>query len=178
MAIQKKSLKESDVSTEIDLKEVLGPIAKDQAVRETLFQVLFDQMIDRLSTGRGVDNKIMPKYSDAYKNSLAYKAFGKDGTVNLELTGDMINSVNIQKQNSSKMTIGFTGDVENAKAFAHMTGFEGHPTLDGKVKRRNFFGWTDKEIEAAAEELRPSINEDQVLSDNQILALLDRLNNG
>jgi hypothetical protein len=175
MAKPKLNLNESEVSQTIDLGSLLGKgAAKNETLRETFFQLAYDKLLERLSVGRGVDGKILPKYSKAYKNSLAYAAFGKDGTVNMQLTGDMINSVSILKKDSNNITVGFS-KTESAKAYGHITGFEGHPTLDGKVKPREFFGWTDKELNDIAKEIKPQVNNKELISDALILKVLDKV---
>lgn len=176
MAIQTKKLSQSQVSIDINIEKLLGGSAKNQAVREVFFQAAFDKMLARLDNGIGADGKPLAKYSKKYKDSLEYHVYGKDGTVNMQLTSGMVNSLDIIKTDDKKMTVGFVGDDENAKAYAHMTGFKGHPTLEGKVKARNFFGWTDTELIAIASELRPSNQGDESkINDSKILSLLDRL---
>lgn len=175
MPIQKRNLSQSEVSIEIDIEKLLGGVAKNQAVREVFFQAAFDKMLSRLDNGIGADGKPLPKYSKAYKDSLEYHVYGKDGVVNMQLTGGMVNSLEIKKSDDKKMTVGFSGDEENAKAYGHITGFVGHPTLDGKVKPRNFFGWTDSELVAIASDLKPSPQDESKINDSKILSLLDRL---
>lgn len=165
---------ESDVNVEIDLEKLLGKAAANEAVRETFFQLAFESLMARLDSGEGVKGGNLPRYSKAYKDSLSYEVFGKDGTVNMQLTGDMVNDISIQKQNSKKMVIGFNDDLQSKKAFAHMTGFEGHPNLDGKVKPRNWFGWQDKELEAIAQDLRPELEQTEAVTDEKVLNLLER----
>ncbi len=172
MPLSKTKLSESDVSTEIDIESLLGSAGRDKMTREVFFQAAFDVMLERLEQGRDVNGKLMSKYSKEYKESDAYNVFGKDGTVNMQLRGDMINSLAEKKSSKNKMVIGFVGDEQNAKAYAHMTGYKGHPTIRG-VKPREFFGWTDKELKAIANELKPS-NSSDILQDDKLLALLDR----
>lgn len=174
MPIQKRNLSQSDVSIEIDLEKLLGGVAKNQAVREVFFQAAFDKMLERIDSGVGADGKRLHPYSKAYKESLEYHVYGKDGTVNMQLTGGMVQSIEILSQNDKKMKIGFLGEQENTKAFAHITGFSGHPVLDGKVKPRNFFGWKDDDLITIANELKPA-TPDSGFSDSAILKLLDKL---
>ncbi len=175
MPLQKKKLSEDEVSIEIDIESLLGSSARDSSVKETFFQLAFDKMLERLDNGIGADGKKLDKYSKAYMNSLEFAAFGKDKTVNMQLTGGMVNSLRILNSTNSKMKVGFEGE-ESVKAYAHMTGFKGHPTLDGKVSPRNFFGWTDKELQAIAREFKPQ-NESasDLVKDEVILRLIDRL---
>lgn len=176
MAITKTKLSQSSVTVDIDIEKLLGESAKNRDIRETFYQLAFDKMIERLDSGRDVNGKLFSKYSKAYKDSLAFSAFGKSSTVNLQLTGDMINSVQIEKQTDKIMTVGFGSDkLENAKAYAHMSGYEGHPTLEGKVKPRLFFGWSDKELKDIAKEFKPFTSVQSNVSDSALLKLLDKL---
>jgi hypothetical protein len=175
MAIAKTNLSQQDVNVEIDLEKLLGSAAKNQAVQEVFFQAAFDRMLERLDQGVDVNGKALPKYSSAYKKSLEYAAFGKDGTVNMQLTTEMVNSLKIKSDDINKFKIGFEGDVNNAKAYAHMTGYKSHPVLDGKVKPRNFFGWSDKDLKAIASEIKPQNDSKQSVSDAAIIKLLDKL---
>jgi hypothetical protein len=102
MAIQKKKTSIDEVSTEINLKELLGGASKDRDVREAFFQVALDRMESRLDEGRDVGGKLFAKYSKEYKDSLAFAAFGKNNTVNLQLTGDMRSSVQIIDQDTNR----------------------------------------------------------------------------
>ncbi|HEY9705675.1 MAG TPA: hypothetical protein V6C58_24765 [Allocoleopsis sp.] len=170
MAKPKLTLKESEVSQTIDLATLLGEgAAKNDTVRETFFQLAFDRLMERLSQGRGLDNKVLPKYSKAYKNSLAYAAFDKDGTVNMQLTGDMVNAIKIIDKTKSSIKVGIN-DENAPKAYNHQVG--------DTLPKREWFGWTDKELKSIANEIRPEINNDRLLSDEVVLRALDRLLNG
>lgn len=170
----KTNLAEKDLNVQIDIEKLLGKAAQNEVVRETFFQLAFDSLMARLDAGESVNGKAMKSYSKAYKDSLAFEVFSKDGTVNMQLTGDMVNDISIQKQSSKLMTIGFNDELQSQKAYAHMTGFAGHPHLDGKVKPREWFGWSDKELEAIAQDLRPELEEKELVNDEKILNLLER----
>lgn len=175
MPIAKINLNESDVSAEIDLESLIGSAAKNKDVREVFFQRAYDLMLERLDNGIGADGKKLAKYSKAYKDSLEFAAFGKDSTVNMQLTSEMVNSLSIKNDNSKKFKIGFDGDFNNTKAYAHMTGYKGHKTLDGVAPKRLFFGWSDKELKSIASELKGASDVEPTLSDAQVISLLERL---
>lgn len=179
MPIAKVNLSENNVNAQIDLESLLGGMAKNPAVQEVFFQMALDKLNDRLDKGVGVNGKPLKDYSEEYTNSLAYNAFGKDGTVNMQLSGDMLASLNISNKDPKAFTISFSAD-ESPKAFAHMTGYRGHPHLDGKVKPREFFGWTDKELKEIANKIKPNTNSEQTstVTDVQILTLVERLLGG
>lgn len=177
MSLTKTKLSEESVTIDIDIEKLLGSAASNREVRETFYQAAYDKMIERIDSGRDVNGKLFSKYSKSYKDSLAFSAFGKSSTVNLQLSGDMLNAIDLQKQTEKKLTVGFNDQTENAKAYAHMTGFKGHPTLDGKVKPRVFFGWSDAELKAIAKEFKPNLEVvgQGTISDAKFLDLLDRL---
>lgn len=167
MAIQSKKTTKNEVSTTIDIKQLLGPLANDRDVRESFFQIAFDRMEARLDDNRDVNGKLFVGYSEEYINSLAFNAFGKSKKdVNMKLTGDMRASVEILDQNSSKMKIGVAED-QAPKAFNHMTG--------DTVPRREWFGWKDDELKTIANEFKPLKDERPTLSDVQIVSLIDRI---
>lgn len=174
MALQKPTLKQTEVSTEIDLKSLLGESAKNESIRQVFFEAAFDKMLARLDQGRGVDGKLHA-YSKSYKESLAFAAFGKSNTVNMQLTGDMVQSVTVLDSSQSKLKIGIDDSEQAAKAYGHITGMKGHPTLDGKVPERNWFGWKDSELIKIADAIKPEINKKNLISDAAILKLLDKL---
>lgn len=178
MAIQKKTLKESEVSTEINLKELLGDLSNNESVRDVFFQAALDKMQKRLDSGRGVDGKLTA-YSKTYKDSASFKIFGKSSTVNMQLTGDMLAAINEMDSAPSKLKIGIDDTLEAAKAYGHMTGMKGHPTLEGITPKREWFGWTDKELQAIAKEIKPQVrSRSDEISDAAALKILDRLLSG
>lgn len=175
MALSKLNKDKDNLTIDINIEKLLGSASNNEVIRETFFQLAYDKLVDRLDKGLSVDNKPLKGYSASYKGSLAYDVFGKDGTVDMQLTGDMISSIDIKKQNSTTLTVGFGSKEESNKAYGHMTGMEGHPTLEGKVRPRNFFGWSDKELNDIARELRPAISKANLVSDAKLLTLIDRL---
>ena len=174
MALQKPTLKKEEVSTEIDLKSPLGAASKNESIRQVFFEAAFDKMLARLDQGRGVDGKLHA-YSKSYKDSLAFAAFGKSNTVNMQLTGDMVQSVTVLDSSENKLKIGIDDSEQAAKAYGHMTGMKGHPTLAGKVDARNWFGWKDSELIKIANAIKPEINKKNLISDAAVLRLLDKL---
>lgn len=167
MAIQSKKTSKGEVSTTIDIKGLLGPLANDRDVREAFFQLAVDKMESRLDDGRDVNGKLFVGYSKDYIDSLAFNAFNKrKNDVDMKLTGDMRASVDILDQNSSKIKIGVSED-QAAKAFNHMTG--------DTVPRREWFGWKDAELKSIANEFKPLRDERATISDVQIINLIDRL---
>jgi hypothetical protein len=178
MSLQKKTLKESEVSTDINLKELMGDLSNNKVVRNVFLQMALDKLQERLDSGRGVDGKLAP-YSQSYKDSASYKIWGKSSTVNMQLSGDMLAAIKELNSSNGKIKIGIDDSTEAAKAYGHMTGMKGHPTLAGKVPVRNWFGWTDKELEQIATELTPeAATQKETITDQDVLRILERMGFG
>lgn len=139
MAKPKVTLEE--VSQEIDLNKLFGSdISEDEQLVLKIGQKIIDYMEERVDDGLGYGRtKLKSPYSDAYANSLNFKAAGKSKTdVNMKLSGDMMASIDIIEVNGSKVTIGIDDPDQVPKAFNHQTG--------DTVPRRPFFGVTNEEL--------------------------------
>lgn len=172
-------LSESEVSQTINLRDLLGGLASDQTVTESFKAALVDHIRERTRSGRDVDGKLFPKakksdgYSKSYQNSLAFKVYGKTNEIDMTLTGDMLDTMKVEEKGFD-IKITFDGLLNNTKAFAHITGFEGHPTIKD-TKPRKFFGITDKELEKIAMNFKPDLSSESRRNDETILAKLFRL---
>jgi hypothetical protein len=130
-----------EVSQKFDLNEIVGQdISGDEKLVMAIGQKIIDYMEERVEDGMGYGRtKLKPPYSDAYENSLAFKAAGKSkNDVNMKLSGDMMASIDILDVNGSKITIGIDDPDQVPKAFNHQTG--------DTVPRRPFFGLTKAEL--------------------------------
>lgn len=145
----------------IDLKEVFGVNLKGfGGIKEAIAQGLIDAMKDRIGEGLDVNMNPMRKYSSEYKESPEFIAAGKDDTVNMKLTGDMLGSIDIIKQSGNKVTIGFSDREQELKAYRHIVG--------DSVPVRNFFGISGHEIDKVKKEFDDeldSIKESNVKED-------------
>lgn len=145
-------LSQGEVSQTIDLKDVFGvPIVANDQLAEAIGQAMIDKIVKRTESGIDVDGKAFKKYSKEYKDSLAFKAFGKDGSVNLRLTGQMLDTLDVKDIKASKIKIGWDDSIENAKAFNHNTG--------DTLPKRQFFGITDKELAEIKDEFKDRVVE-------------------
>lgn len=72
-------------------------------------------------------NDLTKAYAEAQK--------GGDTTANLDLNGDMMRALE-SNVNADGINIGIFDEDQAIKAYGHITGFKGHPWLDGKVKPR------------------------------------------
>jgi hypothetical protein len=60
------------------------------------------------------------------------------------LSGDMLGSIDFD-DSDNEIKIAIAGD-QSLKAYGHMTGFEGHPTIPQNKYKREFFGITEREF--------------------------------
>ncbi len=175
--MSKIKIEENEVSQEFDLNDLLGvDVSEDAALGEAVGQYIIDKIVDRTKSGKSVGGQSFRSYSEAYKESLAFAAWDKTDEVNLTLSGDMLNALDILQNESGKIKIGFNDLTQTAKAFGHITGMRGHPTLEGKMPKRNFFGLNAKEIAELKKEFRrlPAQNEQEAQNDS---AIFNRLMN-
>lgn len=149
MASNPKGLKITydEVSQEFDLETLTGvDLSENKRLFRAIQQDIIDYTIKRAASGKGIGGTTLKTpYSESYANSAAFKAAGKSkGNVNMRLYGDMLGSMDVLGEDGASFTIGFTDQEQNVKAFAHMSGYEGHPTISGP--KRKFFGLTGDEV--------------------------------
>lgn len=106
--------------------------------------------------GRAFDNKSsrdgiidqynkFPKYSKSYINSLDFKNAGKSpNKVDLTLSGDLLQSLDVVKQKDGEVVLGFP-DNQNGKADGNIRGTYGAEKPDAN-KARNFLGLTENDF--------------------------------
>ena len=171
MAKSKIKLSDSEVSQTIDLKELFGQsFVGNEQLAQSVAQAAIDLIVKRTESGKDINGKAFKKYSKEYKESLDFKAFGKDGEVNLKLTGQMLGTLDVLETSGSKVKIGWNDGVESAKAHGHNAG------VPGKLPKREFFGLTDAELNTIKKEFASQVAEEtQGLRDDRALLLRDIL---
>jgi hypothetical protein len=152
---QKLKVSQSELSLEIDLKEVFGRSVNTQALQISMGEFLIDRILKRTSEGKGVENgevvKLKSPYSDEYANSLEFKGFDKQkNKVNMKLTGSMLSSIEVLSTGDSKIKIGIDNE-DTPKAYNHQTG--------DTVPKRPFFGLVDEDLKALKKEFSPVFGE-------------------
>ncbi len=149
--------KKDKVSQTFDLQEIFGVDVSDMPeVAQSFAQIAIEHIRKRTES-----NEFMPgakasegahKYSDDYAHSLAFKAAGKSKSdVNMELTGDMIATMDVLEINGNSITIGWDDPLQSAKAFNHNTG--------DTVPKRPFFGLADSEVKDIASKFEGSVRQ-------------------
>jgi predicted ATP-dependent Lon-type protease len=86
-------------------------------------------------------------YSKEYMDSLAFKIGRKTSQVNLKLSGDMLQSIEVIAAHDGAIIIGFTDSAEIPKAHNHITG--------DTLPKRDFLGLPKDELNAIINEFPP-----------------------
>ena len=122
----------------------------NQRTARTVGEDLIDFIRDRTSKGLGKDNKPFPKYSKAYKESFEFKVAGKTNTVDLELTGEMMDSLIVLSVKKGEIEIGYPPDSPvNGRAEGNILGsYGGDPDPS---KARNFLALSEKEVKSVTD---------------------------
>ena len=123
----------------IDIPKGLRPTERLAVASE-----IIDFIIDRTKSGKDKDNKPFPKYSKGYKDSKSYEIAGKSGNVDITLSGETLNSLELISHTNGSILIGYDkGDSElNGKVEGNRIGSYGQKEGDSK-KARDFLGITE-----------------------------------
>lgn len=109
--------------------------AQKREFMEKVGQFIVDSMLDKIAegvspvSGVGSLRKLTEEYAKEEK--------GGDRTPNLDEHGDMLDALTY-KIVKNKIIIGIFDKKQAIKAYAHNTGFEGHPFLENAKLKRQF----------------------------------------
>lgn len=115
------------------------------AQREAIAIEVMDKIIARTQQGKDKNGNKFAPYSKGYKDSVNFKIGGKSSSVDLTLSGDMLDSMEIVK-NGPKVEIGYSaGNPERGKAEGNILGTYGQskPTAPA----RDFLGIQESELD-------------------------------
>lgn len=104
----------------------------------------------------------------------SFDAFGKSpDKVNLRLTGDMLELMDVVDETRNTITIGWDDSDEGSKAHGHITG-------SGRLPRRDFFGLTGDDIKSIKAEFKRDViaDDEPDIVQQSILDALARIGNG
>jgi len=144
--------------------EVVIPKGYKPEERQAIAAEIIDHIITRTKSGKDKDGEGFPGYSKSYMKSLDFKISGKGKKVDLTLSGEMLSSMELLKESSGKVVIGFEKDDDiNGRAEGNILGsYGGSPN---PKKSRDFLGIGKDQLN--------KILENYPLDDKQ--ARLDRL---
>lgn len=119
------------------------------AEREAIAGDIIRQIQKRTKQGVDKDGQKFPSYTSGYKKSRDFKIAGKTSKVDLVLSGDMLDSIELLK-NAPKAVIGFErGSNENGKADGNIRGTYGQDTpIEGGKYARDFLGLSESELKS------------------------------
>ena len=116
-----------------------------EAEREAIAIEVIDQIVKRTKSGKDKNGDAFAKYSKSYKDSQNFKIAGKGSSVDLTLSGDMLDSIQVLANRSAKVVIGFeNGTTENGKADGNIRGTYGQSSPVGPA--RDFLGISESEL--------------------------------
>ena len=126
--------------------EILLPADYDAEDAQTVAEEILNFIVERTKKGYGSDGEKFPGYSPSYKASDAFKLGGKSSTVNLTLSGEMLDSLEVLEAKSGKIVFGFTEDSDmNGRAEGNCLGTYGTSKPDPS-KARDFMKLSGKEL--------------------------------
>lgn len=163
----------SNPRLKIDLKEIFGVDIDNDALKQSINQSILDKILRRTSESLDVNEKKFKPYSKQYKKSDDFIAFGKSNEVNLRLTGDMLELMDVIDESKNTTTIGWRDSDEAQKAHGHITG-------NGRLPKRDFFGLSSVDIQELKFEFGDDVNRDVELTTRQLelLETIRRLQRG
>jgi hypothetical protein len=126
----------------INLRELLGAKPTSSQVEQFAREAI-EVINQRTLNGDDINGETFEPYSEEYARK---KGVSVD-SVDLFLTGNMLDAMDITNQTPETVTIGIKGGEDALKSFAHNTG-------DGKAKKREFFGITKYEAERIASKIK------------------------
>ena len=159
---------ESQLKKRIEIPKEFGPTE-----RQALASKVIEHIQKRTENNLDIENKKFTKYSDAYINSPAFKIAGKSPTdVNLKLSGEMMQSIELIAHGNGFIQIGFESGTEaNNKAV--------WTQADDNGPSRMFLGVDDKILERLIAEVNvesPDLNNfAQDLASKTAKSILKRL---
>lgn len=148
-------------------KEILLPTEYDADDAQTVAEEILNFIVERSKKGYGSDGDKFPGYSAAYKKSDAFKLAGKSSKVDLTLSGEMLDSLEVLQAKRGKIVIGFQkGSDMNGRAEGNILGTYGTSKPDPD-KARNFMGLSGKELSKIIRELNilPKDIQNQIAKD-------------
>lgn len=127
-------------------KEILLPKEYSDEDAQTVANEILNFIVERSKKGLGSDGEKFPGYSDSYMKSHDFKVAGKSKKVNLTLSGEMLDSLEVLQAKKGKIIIGFEkGSEMNERAEGNILGTYGSSTPNPS-KARNFIELSGNEL--------------------------------
>jgi len=143
----------------VNLADLFGErLDLDESTKSAIGQAIIDKIVERTQDNKDKNGRSLGSYSKSYKSTIDFAVLkGRTSAVDLTATGDMLAALTITKSTPQTITIGFDDPNENDKAYGHISGFEGHPVLEGKVRKRDFLGLPMGELNTIANDFKDDV---------------------
>lgn len=129
------------------------------AMRVSASKKIIALIQERTAEGISATGSSFPKYSKDYKESMDFKNGGKSSSVNLELTGDMMASMELLEHNTGYVVIGYPTDHPDAgKVEGNVIGSYGSDSPNAS-RARNFLGLPQSQINIIIAEVKNESSE-------------------
>lgn len=152
--------------------------SKDQI--DLVARAIIDKIQSNTKDGISRYGTKFPKYSKEYKESLDFKNAGKTSSVDLELTGDMMASLEVISSKPGQITIGYKASHPDAdKVEGNQIGSYGQPDPN-PAKARPFIGLPQDDIDLIIAKVKSETESKSLFNsalDNLVSNLLGRVKN-
>lgn len=136
-----------------EVRDKVRSVIASDSFKRLFGDMVITQIADNTTSGVDKKGRAFKPYKKSYKNSFIFEVYGKSSNVNLELTGDMLSSMEAVPIRNA-ITIQFTDEENAAKAHGHINGGNFLPV-------RDFFGLPEDElIDAFKDAVLAARNED------------------
>ena len=167
----KRKLSQSEIYQEIDLGDLLGRTpTRDEA--QAFAQEAIERIIERSQSGVDVNGRQFKEYTKEYAEEKGVSR----GDVDMTLFGDMLLSID-SRISGDRVRIEIPSG-EAPKAYGHISGFKGHPTIPQGKYKRDFFGLTKDEAEQIAESVRDESFQEDTFNISDILSRIGLVADG
>lgn len=164
------------VELAIDLSDLFGVDSIDEALAMSIGADLVERIVDITESGRSPKGASFKKYDEDYIESEEFKAAGKSSSeVNLTLYGDMLAQLEPIRVEGGRVILGWNDTTQQKKAYAHMTGFKGHPTIKNGP-RREFLAVTQGMLDDIRERYIDQIKRPDEQQSSFVLSALEIFN--
>lgn len=159
----RRKLSQSEIFQEIDLGDLLGRTPTQDEAR-AFAQEAIERIIERSQSGIDRNGNRFRSYTEDYADEKGVSR----SDVDMTLLGDMLLSIG-SSVNGDRVKIEIPAS-EAPKAYGHITGFKGHPTIPQGKYKRDFFGLTRDEAEQIADSIKDQSFQEETLDVFDILS--------
>lgn len=142
------------------------------AERRAIAEDVIDFIVNRSKSGLDKNNNAFVGYSASYKDSLEFRIGGKSSNVDLTLSGDMLDSIELLRDRKGAITVGFSRGQENDKAEGNIIGSYGRSANPSKA--RDFLGIHPSDLTRILKQ-HPISKEKVTVESDALQSILERI---